>query len=106
MLQGVPPLWGLMIYLGITLFFVGLQFGNLNAMAMEPFGHIAGTASAVIGNVSTLLAVVSGTLVGQLLDGTVLPLVAGFGLLASGSALFIHRANVIHSQRPVELVKS
>ncbi|SEQ04351.1 MFS transporter, DHA1 family, bicyclomycin/chloramphenicol resistance protein [Amphritea atlantica] len=106
LLQGVPPLWGLMIYLGVTLFFVGLQFGNLNAMAMEPFGHIAGTASAVIGNVSTLLAVVSGTLVGQLFDATVLPLVAGFGVLASGAALFIHRANVIHSQRPVKIVKS
>ncbi|WP_299200039.1 multidrug effflux MFS transporter [uncultured Amphritea sp.] len=101
MLQGVPPLWGLMVYLGVTLFFVGLQFGNLNAMAMEPFGHIAGTASAVIGNVSTLLAVVSGTLVGQLLDGTVLPLIAGFGVLASGSALFIHRANVMQSQNRV-----
>lgn len=102
MVLGVPPLWGLMIYLGITLFFVGLQFGNLNAMAMEPFGHIAGTASAVIGNVSTLLAVVFGTLVGQLFDGSVLPLVAGFGLLASGSAFFIHRARVINSVRSPE----
>lgn len=102
MVLGVPPLWGLMIYLGITLFFVGLQFGNLNAMAMEPFGHIAGTASAVIGNVSTLLAVVFGTLVGQLFDGSVLPLVAGFGLLASGSAFFIHRAGVIKSVRSLE----
>ncbi|MBR9868963.1 MAG: multidrug effflux MFS transporter [Oceanospirillales bacterium] len=102
MVLGVPPLWGLMIYLGITLFFVGLQFGNLNAMAMEPFGHIAGTASAVIGNVSTLLAVVFGTLVGQLFDGSVLPLVAGFGLLASGSAFFIHRAGVICSVRSLE----
>lgn len=102
MVLGVPPLWGLMIYLGITLFFVGLQFGNLNAMAMEPFGHIAGTASAVIGNVSTLLAVVFGTLVGQLFDGSVLPLVAGFGLLASGSAFFIHRAGVINSVRSLE----
>lgn len=102
MVLGVPPLWGLMIYLGITLFFVGLQFGNLNAMAMEPFGHIAGTASAVIGNVSTLLAVVFGTLVGQLFDGSVLPLVAGFGLLASGSAFCIHRAGVINSVRSLK----
>ena len=102
MLQGTPPLWGWMIYLWATLFFVGLKFGNLNAMAMEPFGHIAGTASAVIGTISTLLAVVFGTLVGQLFDGSVLTLVAGFGLLESGSAFLIHRACVINSVRSPE----
>ncbi|RTE64836.1 Bcr/CflA family efflux MFS transporter [Amphritea opalescens] len=94
-LQGVPPLWLLMIYLWCTLFFVGLQFGNLNAMAMEPFGRIAGVASAIIGNVSTMLAVVFGTVVGQLFNGTVLPLVTGFTLLALGAAFFIHKANSI-----------
>ncbi len=76
-------------------FSVGILFGNLNAMAMAPFGHIAGVASAVIGNVSTMLAVVFGTLVGQFFDGSVLPLVTGFGLLACGAAVLIQRANVI-----------
>ncbi|WP_417226925.1 multidrug effflux MFS transporter [Amphritea sp.] len=92
-LQGVPPLWLLMTYLWSILFFVGLQFGNLNAMAMEPFGRIAGVASAVIGNLSTLLAVVFGTIVGQLFNDTVLPLVSGFLLLGCGAAFFIHKAN-------------
>jgi MFS transporter, DHA1 family, multidrug resistance protein len=60
-------------------------FGNFTARAMEPVGHIAGVASAVIGSVSGMLALVHGTLFGRAYDGTVLPLIAGFtasGLLA------------------------
>lgn len=86
-LGGVPPLWLWMAYLLLTLFCVGLLFGNLNAMSMEPFGHIAGMASAIVGAVSTFIAVSMGTVVGQLFDGTVLPIVGGFALLG-GLALF------------------
>lgn len=84
---GVPPLWLWMGYLLLTLFCVGLLFGNLNAMAMEPFGHIAGIASAAVGAVSTFMAVALGTLVAQQFNGTVLPVVVGFALLG-GLALF------------------
>ena len=34
----------------------GLTLGNLNALAMEPVGHIAGIAASVIGALSTVLA--------------------------------------------------
>lgn len=84
--SGVPPLWLWTAYLLLTLFCVGLLFGNLNAMAMEPFGHIAGIASSVVGAVSTIIAVALGTVVAQQFNGTVLPVVSGFGLL-SGLAL-------------------
>ena len=47
---GVPPLWLLMAYLVVTFFATGVLFGNLNALAMEPLGHIAGLASSVIGS--------------------------------------------------------
>jgi len=43
-------------YLCAAFFMIGLTFGNLNALAMEPLGHIAGTASAVIGALSTFAA--------------------------------------------------
>jgi MFS transporter, DHA1 family, multidrug resistance protein len=33
----------------VTTFFFGLLFGNLNALAMAPFGKIAGVASGTIG---------------------------------------------------------
>ena len=80
--QGHPPLVLLMAYLLIIFFFFGIMFGNLNAMAMEPLGHIAGLGSAVVGSVSTLMSVVLGIVVANAYDGTVLPLVAGFSVLS------------------------
>ncbi|MEE8172333.1 MAG: multidrug effflux MFS transporter [Alphaproteobacteria bacterium] len=86
---GTPPLWGTMIYLAAIFFCLGILFGNLNALAMEPLGHIAGIAASVIGSLSWLITVVLGTLIGQSYDGTLLPLVAGFAVLslACGAAL-------------------
>jgi DHA1 family bicyclomycin/chloramphenicol resistance-like MFS transporter len=51
-------------------------------------GHIAGVAAAVVGSLSSLVAVSAGTPIGQLYDGTVLPLVAGF-VLTEIAALII-----------------
>jgi DHA1 family bicyclomycin/chloramphenicol resistance-like MFS transporter len=79
---GAPPLWSLMSYLLPSFFCVGILFGNLQALAMEPLGHIAGVGAAVVGSVTTILSLVFGTMIGQAYDGTVLPLVGGFALLA------------------------
>ncbi|MET0795160.1 MAG: multidrug effflux MFS transporter [Polyangiaceae bacterium] len=84
-LGGHPPLFAFVGFMMVCFFCNGLLFGNFTARAMEPVGHIAGVASAVIGSVSGMLALVHGTLFGRAYDGTVLPLVAGFtasGLLA------------------------
>ena len=78
---GHPVLWGLMLYLLLVFFCVGLLFGNLNALAMEPLGHIAGIAASVIGTVTSLLSLVLGALVGLAYNGTVLPLVGSFAVL-------------------------
>jgi len=84
---GHPPLLLLMLYLLLIFFFFGILFGNLNAMAMEPLGHIAGLGSAVIGSLSTLLSVVFGVIVADAYDGTVLPLVLGFAVLGLAALL-------------------
>jgi DHA1 family bicyclomycin/chloramphenicol resistance-like MFS transporter len=59
-----------------------LQFGwigsNFNSIAMEPLGHVAGTASSTLGFMQTLGGGVIGAAIGQSFDGTVLPLAAGF----------------------------
>ncbi len=86
-LNGHPPLWSLMLYLLAVFFCVGLLFGNLNALAMEPLGHIAGVAASAIGTVTTLLAVALGAMIGLAYDGTVLPLVGGFAFLGTLSFL-------------------
>lgn len=72
------------------LFFqAGLTLGNLNAIAMEPMGHIAGMAASVVGSISTVLAAAIASPFGLLFDGTIRPLVTalltmaalGFGMM-------------------------
>jgi DHA1 family bicyclomycin/chloramphenicol resistance-like MFS transporter len=87
--EGHPPLVALMGYLTLVFFGVGILFGNLNALAMEPLGHIAGTGAAVVGSFSTLISLVLGTLIGQSYDRTVIPLVGGFALLSAAAALVV-----------------
>jgi DHA1 family bicyclomycin/chloramphenicol resistance-like MFS transporter len=79
---GQPPLWLLTLYFLLTFFGVGMLFGNLNALAMEPLGHIAGVGAAVVGSLSTLISLFLGTLIGQSYNGTVFPLIGGFALLS------------------------
>jgi DHA1 family bicyclomycin/chloramphenicol resistance-like MFS transporter len=75
---GHPPLWTLGLYLFVTFFCCGILFGNYNAIAMEPVGHIAGMAAAISGTLSSLVAIGIGTWIGQMYDGTIMPLVYAF----------------------------
>ena len=75
--SGVPPFWMFMAWLTAIMFFNGLLFGNLNALAVEPLGHIAGLAAAVFGSVSTLIAIPISAIVGASYTGGVEPLVIG-----------------------------
>jgi DHA1 family bicyclomycin/chloramphenicol resistance-like MFS transporter len=87
--DGHPDLYFLMFYLLCIFFFFGILFGNLNAMAMEPLGQIAGLGSAVVGSVSTLISVVFGVVIANAYDGTVYPLVIGFAILGLAGLLII-----------------
>lgn len=89
---GHPPLWSFMGYLALTFFAVGMLFGNFNALAMEPMGHIAGVAAGVIGTLTTLLSVLLGGLIGYAYDGTINPVIAGFALLGFFSFIAMLRA--------------
>jgi DHA1 family bicyclomycin/chloramphenicol resistance-like MFS transporter len=70
-------------YMCAAFFMVGLTFGNLNALALEDLGHIAGLASAVIGSLSTVGAVLIAVPVGLSYDGTPVPLVAGVAVCSA-----------------------
>lgn len=83
MLGGSPPLPALLIFFMTAFFCVGLLFGNLNSIAMEPLGRIAGMGAAVVGSLSTFIQVPLGILIGQSYNGTVLPLVSGFAILGT-----------------------
>jgi MFS transporter, DHA1 family, multidrug resistance protein len=85
MTAGHPPLAFVGVMFFISFFCSGLLFGNYNAMAMEPMGHIAGMASAISSFLSSLIAVVFGGVSGHFYAGTLSPLgysFFAFGLLA------------------------
>lgn len=69
---------------------MGLTMGNLNALAMEPVGHIAGLAASVISAVATVGSVVLAIPVGLAFNGSSTPLLAGVALLI-GLALLLAR---------------
>ena len=91
-LSGNPPLWMLMTFFLSSFFCVGILFGNLNSLAMEPLGHIAGVGATVVGSLSTFLSVPLGTLIGQGYNGTILPLVGGFALLSPLAVIAVRLA--------------
>jgi DHA1 family bicyclomycin/chloramphenicol resistance-like MFS transporter len=73
-----PWAFGVFVTWQATLFFMlGMTLGNLNAIAMEPMGHIAGMAASVTGAISTFLAALIALPVGQSFDGSVWPLAIG-----------------------------
>ncbi len=78
---GHPALWQLLCYLLLVLFCIGFLFGNLNALAMQPLGHIAGVGAAVVGSVATLVSIPLGVFIGHSYNGGVLPLTLGFAVL-------------------------
>jgi len=87
-LGGNPPLAVVATMLAICFFLFGLIQSNFNAIAMQPVGQAAGTASSLLGFFMTTAGASLGALVARQFDGTTLPLAAGFALL-SGCALLV-----------------
>lgn len=59
-----------------------LASANFSALAMEPMGRLAGTASSVQGLIQTVGGALIGVLIGQSFDGSTVPLYAGATLCA------------------------
>jgi MFS transporter, DHA1 family, multidrug resistance protein len=78
------------VLFSLSMFQFGWVGPNFNAIAMEPLGHVAGTAAAVQGFVTTLGGGLLGALIGLSFDGTLTPLAGGYFLLgAIGLALVL-----------------
>ena len=87
---GVP--FALYLVWTTSLFFMaGLVIGNLNALAMEPTGHIAGLAASIIGATSTVLGVVIAAPIGLAFNGTPLPLASATAALSILSFTMVKR---------------
>lgn len=61
-------LWAVGIYM-----MAGLTFGNLNALALQGMGHIAGLTASVVAAISTVGSVIIAAPVGLAYDGTAVP---------------------------------
>jgi len=81
---GLESIVTFMAFQALSMTCIGLCGANFGAMAMEPVGHVAGTASSVQGFLSGLGAVAVGGLIGQSFDGTTYPMSVGY--LAIGLA--------------------
>lgn len=65
-------------FFALAMFQFGWIGSNFNSLAMEPLGHVAGTASSVLGFMGTIGGSIIGAAIGQAFNGTALPMVAGF----------------------------
>lgn len=89
-----------LVFAVVLFFCFGLMFGNLNAIAMEPMGEVAGMASAITGAVSSLLSISLGTFIGQSYDGTLMPIAAGFTVLGVFGLLLMRLEHRWHLKNP------
>ena len=86
-------IWSFVALQALTMACFGLVGANAGALAMEPLGHVAGTASALQGLLSTVGAALIGLVIGQLFDGSTVPLIAGFVLCGALALLIAIWAN-------------
>lgn len=102
-LTGHETIWTFAILQALTMFCFGFIAGNFGSMAMEPMGHIAGTASSAQGFISTTFGASLGFLIGQQFNGSAAPMTIGFvslGLSALVCVLFAERGRLFRARNP------
>jgi DHA1 family bicyclomycin/chloramphenicol resistance-like MFS transporter len=77
-------LFGIFVIWQASVFFqIGMTIGNLNALGMEPMGHMAGTAASVMGAITTIAGAGLAVPVGLAFNGTLTPLALAIGVEAA-----------------------
>jgi len=101
--MGEPPLF--LFFIAIALL-IGINLAvepNSSALAMEPMGDMAGLASAVYGTAFFFIGAAAGSVISNLMQHSVLPLVVGFflvGIITVGLVLGDKRPVAETSNRP------
>lgn len=89
-LLGQQALFAAYVIWNISIFMMaGMTLGNLNAMALEPMGHIAGMAASVTGAISTILGVAIAAQIGLSFDGTPTPLALAVVVLTAAGYILM-----------------
>ena len=88
-----PSLWLFIIFMFVQLFSYGLLVGNLNALAMQPLGHIAGLGASVVGAISTIISVPMSIFIGSFYNNTTSPIVIAYCFIGIMSLLMLNFIN-------------
>ncbi|MGN6465741.1 MAG: multidrug effflux MFS transporter [Rhizobiaceae bacterium] len=83
------PLWLFVAIFACAMIPFGALGANFNALAMEPLGRLAGTASSFLGFMQTFAGGILGTIIGQAFNGTVTPLAAGFCIVSLAALVMV-----------------
>lgn len=90
MISGATPgLVAFMVWFMASIFCIGMIFGNLQALAMQPLGHMAGLGAAIFGAGSTFVSLPLSWIISDSFDGTIMPLVSGFALFSFAALLCV-----------------
>jgi DHA1 family bicyclomycin/chloramphenicol resistance-like MFS transporter len=98
--SGHETLWTFSLLQAGMMFCFGMVMSNFGAIAMEPLGHLAGTAASVQGFITTIGGALFGFWIGQLFDGTTVPLTlgfAGFGIAGLLAVLITEKGRMFHA---------
>ncbi|MCP5032776.1 MAG: multidrug effflux MFS transporter [Actinomycetia bacterium] len=98
--DGSPQFWVFMPALTVAMAMQMLLVPNLNTLAMEPVGDIAGIAAAILGSMSTAGGAFMGAIVDQQMGPSVTPLaiaVAGAGVVVT---ILVHLLPPAASEQP------
>jgi len=94
---GLENFWVFEISMALSFFCIGLLGPNCTAIAMEPMGHIAGSAGAANGFASTALSGILGGIVARAYDGTPAAIIIGMavlGVISLGVILFTEKGKL------------
>jgi DHA1 family bicyclomycin/chloramphenicol resistance-like MFS transporter len=91
-LAGALPLPAFVALSMVIFFAFSMIMPNFGALALEPLGAVAGTAASTQGFLQMVLGAAIGTAIGQLFDGTAVPLAIGFFGLGLIARLLVHFA--------------
>ena len=90
-------------FFALAMFQFGWISSNFNSLAMEPLGHVAGTASSVLGFLSTVGGATIGAVIGQAFNGTATPMITGFFLVSLVGFVFVligEKGKLFHAHNP------
>lgn len=78
-----------LVLFSLTFACFGMMGANFSAIAMEPQGKMAGTASAAYGFATSTASAIIGKLIAERFDGSIMPLLWGFVVLGAASLAVI-----------------